>query len=203
MNNLVIIGASAMGRETCSYARSCGMPVKGFLDSRRRLLDGYDGYPPILGSVEDYDPASDDMFICALGEPEQRKAYAAKVSAKGGKFVSVVHPSAVIGENVKIGVGCIIRPMAVIGSDARIGDHVIVGALSLVAHDCVVGDYSEISPGCHIAGRCTIGEDVFMGIHSAVVPDTTIGRGVFVAAGAVVTKSVESGRVMGVPAVSK
>lgn len=203
MKHLVIIGASAMGRETCSYARACGMDVKGFLDSRSHLLDGYEGYPPILGSVEDYEPAVDDVFICALGEPEQRKAYVAKVSAKGGKFVSIVHPSAVIGENVKIGVGCIIRPMAVIGGDARIGDHVIVGALSLVAHDCVIGDYSEISPGCHIAGWCSVGEEVFLGVHSALVPHLVLGKGVFVAAGAVVTKSVDSGRVMGVPAVKK
>ena len=203
MKRLVIIGASAMGRETCSYARVCGMEVKGFLDSRDGLLDSHVGYPPIIGDVDGYSLEADDVFVCALGEPEQRRAYAAKIVAKGGLFTTIIHPSAVLGENVKIGTGSIIRPMSVIGSDARIGNHVIVGTLSLVAHDCVVGDYSEISPGCHIAGRCTIGEDAFMGIHSAVVPDTTIGRGVFVAAGAVVTKSVESGRVMGVPAVRK
>ena len=33
MKKLIIIGASAMGRETCVYAQDCGMKVKGFLDS--------------------------------------------------------------------------------------------------------------------------------------------------------------------------
>ena len=203
MKNLVIIGASAMGRETCSYACACGLHVKGFLDSRSHLLDDYIGYPPILGTVETYSPKSGDVFLCALGDPKQRKSYVEKIIAKGGEFVSIVHPSAVVSENAKIGIGCVIRPMAVIGSDAIIGAHVIVGTLSLVAHDCNVGDYSEISPGCHIAGWCNVGDEVFIGIHAALVPHVTLGKGVFVAAGAVVTKSVESGRVMGVPAVRK
>lgn len=203
MKHLVIIGASAMGREACSYAHACGLDVKGFLDSRSHLLDDYRGYPPLLGTVEDYIPESGDVFLCALGEPTQRKHYIAEIVEKGGKFVPLVHPSAVVDENAQIGIGSIIRPMAVIGSNAIIGEHVIVGALSLVAHDCNVGDYSEISPGCHIAGWCNIGEEVFIGIHSALVPHTTLGKGVFVAAGAVVTKSFDKGRIMGVPAVNK
>lgn len=203
MKKLVIIGASAMGRETYSYARACGLEVKGFLDSRTHLLDEYIGYPPILGTVEDYIPETGDVFLCALGEPTQRKRYVAKIVAKGGEFISIVHPSAVVAENAKIGIGCLIRPMAVVGSDAIVGEHVIVGALSLVAHDCKIGDYSEISPGCHIAGWCSVEEEVFIGIHAALVPHVTLGKGVFVAAGAVVTKSVETGRVMGVPAVKK
>ena len=39
MSRLVIIGASAMGRETSAYARECGMVVKGFLDSRTNILE--------------------------------------------------------------------------------------------------------------------------------------------------------------------
>ena len=40
MSRLIIIGASAMGRETSAYAHECGMEVKGFLDSRTNILDG-------------------------------------------------------------------------------------------------------------------------------------------------------------------
>ena len=41
MKHLVIIGASALGREVCSYAAVCGIKVKGFLDSRANVLDDY------------------------------------------------------------------------------------------------------------------------------------------------------------------
>ena len=32
--NLIIIGARAMGRETCAYAQEMGLSVKGCLDSK-------------------------------------------------------------------------------------------------------------------------------------------------------------------------
>ena len=203
MKRLIIIGASALGREAVSYARDCGMEVKGFLDSREGVLKGYGGYPPILSSVEEYDVEEEDVFVCAVGETDARRRYVESILSRDGQFVSIVHPSAIVGMNMIMGVGCIIRPYAVIGNDVSVGDHVIIGTQSLVAHDCRVDDYVTISPGCHIAGWCKIGEGSFMGLHSALVPHVVTGNEVFVAAGAVVTKSFDSGRVMGVPAVKK
>ena len=200
MSKLVIIGARAMRRETCSYARECGMGVKGFLDSKTDALDGFTGYPPIFDSVENYTPEEDDVFVVALGESKPRREYASIIAAKGGRFISVIHPSAIIGDNVQIGEGCIVCPGAVIGNDAKIGNHCIIGVQSLVAHDCVLEDFVSISPGCHIAGGCKMGEGVFFGIHSAAVPKLVIGNDVFVGAGAVVTKSFESGKLVGIPA---
>ena len=71
MKNLIIIGARGWGREVYAHAQySHGYledyDIKGFLDDKADALDGMNGYPPILGSVEDYKPQSDDVFICAL-----------------------------------------------------------------------------------------------------------------------------------------
>ena len=203
MKRLVIIGASGLGREAYAYAKACGIEVKGFLDSRGSLLDNKRGYPPILGSVENYSIAVGDVFVCAVGEVESRRHYVAQIRAKGGAFISVVHPTALLGDNVKLGEGCIVRPYAVIGNDASLGDHVIVGVQALVAHDCKIGDFVTISPGCHIAGWASLKDGVFMGIHSAVIPRVEIGTNVVVAAGAVVIGDVMAGRVMGVPARAK
>lgn len=203
MKRLVIIGASAMGRETCAYARECGMEVKGFLDSRAGLLAGFPGYPPILGSVDDYSVADGDVFVCAVGDPDEKLKYAAAVAAKGGAFVSVVHPSAYIGMNVRLGEGCIICPGVVITNDTVLGNHVIVNVAASVNHDNRVGEGTTIGPGCRLAGRVTIGRGVFIGAGVTLIPDVVLGDGVFVAAGAVVTRSFESGRLMGVPAVCK
>ena len=203
MKRLVIVGASAMGRETCAYARECGMDVKGFLDSRAGMLDGFGGYPPILASVEEYVVAEDDVFVCAVGDPADKLRYVDAVAAKGGQFVSVVHPSAYIGMNVRLGDGCIICPHAVITNDCVLGDHVIVNVLASVNHDNRIGSGSTIGPGCRLAGRVAIGRGVFVGAGATLIPDIILGDGVFVAAGAVVTKSFAGGRLMGVPAALK
>lgn len=198
MKQLVIIGASAMGREACAYAQECGMKVKGFLDSRTTILDNYMGYPPILGAVESWWPSDDEVYICACGEPQVKRKYVEMFP--NVKWATLVHPTAYVGTNVSIGYGTIICPHATITTDTKIGNHVIVNVNASISHDCSVGDHTSISPGCHVAGWCTIGTDVFLGVHSALVPNVALGDNVFVAAGAVVTRSVNEGRVMGVPA---
>ena len=203
MKRLVIIGARAMGREVFTYAQGNGFDVKGFLDDNFDALDGFKGYPPILGSVEKYEIEDNDVFIVALGDPKIKQHYAELIMKKAGEFTSLIHPTAYVGKNVKIGMGCVVCPNATLTSDIVIGNHVIVNVNSSISHDCTVGDYVTISPGCHIAGHCSIADRAFLGVHSALIPDVIIGSGVLVAAGAVVVESVASGRVMGVPAKTK
>ena len=203
MSKLVIIGARAMGREACAYACECGMEVKGFLDSKSNALDGFDGYPPILDSVEKYHPCAEDVFVVALGEPEYKVRYAHIISEKGGKFVSVIHPTSYIGRNVKIGMGCIICPNVTITNDTKVGSHVVINIGSSVNHDNQIGDGCTICPGVRLAGRVKIGKGVFIGTGALLIPDIYLGDNVFVAAGAVVTKSFDKGRIMGVPAVAR
>lgn len=203
MSKLVIVGARAMGRETYAYACDCGLDVKGFLDSKANALDGFDGYPPILDSVERYHPCDEDVFVVALGEPEYKVKYAQLIVEKGGKFVSVIHPTSYVGKNVKIGAGCIICPNTTITNDTEIGSHVVINIGASVNHDNRIGDGSTICPGARLAGRVRIGRGVFIGTGALLIPDVHLGDNVFVAAGAVVTKSFDKGRIMGVPAVAK
>lgn len=203
MSRLVIVGARAMGRETYAYACECGMDVKGFLDSKADALDGFDGYPSILASVENYVPCDDDVFVIALGEPECKVKYAQIIAEKGGVFVSVVHPTAYIGKNVKVGPGCIICPNTTVTNDTEIGAHVIINVGASINHDNRISDGATICPGARLAGRVRIGKNVFVGTGASVVPDVQLGDNVFVAAGATVTKSFEKGRLMGLPAVAR
>lgn len=197
---LVIVGARAMGREAYSYALESGMRVKGFLDSDGHALDGFSGYAPILSSAEEYKPEPEDVFVCALGEPEVKRKYVETIRAKGGEFISIIHPKAYVGHNVRIGRGCIICPHSTMTNDIVIGDHVIINVNASVNHDNDIDDYVTICPGCHLAGRVKLGKSVFLGIGAAIIPDVELGDGVFVAAGAAVTRSFLSGRLKGVPA---
>lgn len=201
--NLIIIGARAMGRETCTYAQEAGLTVKGFLDSKADALSGLADYPPVLGAVEDYQIVDGDVFVCALGDPEFKQRYVDVIAAKGGRFVSVVHPTAYVGHNVKIGDGSIICPNATITNDTILGEHVILNVGASINHDNRIGSFSTICPGCRLAGRVTIGKYVFIGTGALLIPDVSLGDNVYVAAGATVTKSFESGRLMGVPAIQK
>ena len=200
MKKLIIVGASAMGREACTYAEECGVEVKGFLDSRANILTGFMGYPPILGSVESYKIKEEDVFVVAIGDPVMKMRYVDDILKCGGKFSSIIHPNSYIGHNVKIGNGCIICPNVYITNDTVLGDHVIVNIGASINHDNFIGGGCTISPGCRLSGRVRIGNNVFIGVGALLIPDVTLGDGVFVAAGATVTKSFTSGRLMGIPA---
>ena len=144
--NLIIISAGKFGREVHTWAGQAiqtGTPwaIKGFLDNRTEILRGYRYDAPVLGSVEDYLPASDDIFICAVAEPTLKRHYCSLLEEKGATFATLVHPSALVGHDAHVGPGCILGPFTQLSCDLRLGKHVAFGTHSSAAHDTRIGNY--------------------------------------------------------------
>ena len=203
MKQLVIIGAGGFGREMLAWARQAVVPfaVKGFIDDNLRALDRFPKNVPILGRVEDYEPGADEVFVCAMGRVEIKRKCVELIRARGGIFTSVIHATAVIGENVVLGEGVILCPHAVVGSDAQLGDFVSVNLHSTVAHDAVVGRWSQLHCHVDVTGGVVLGESVLVGSHASILPGVKVGDGAVVGAGSIVMRDVAAGvTVYGVPA---
>ena len=206
MKHLVIIGAGGFGREMFGTAREAvgfgrEFDVRGFLDARADALDGFRGYPPVIGSPETYVPEADDVFITALGGIPSRRKCAQLIEARGGKFISVVHRSAFLGPNVTIGEGSFVAPNVALTADVTVGRHAAVFHMSSVGHDSVLGDYSHVYAQCSIGGSVRIGEGAVVYPGSVVVPRRTIGKDAVVGAGSTVILNVRDGvTVFGSPA---
>jgi sugar O-acyltransferase (sialic acid O-acetyltransferase NeuD family) len=205
--NLIIVCAGKFGREIHTWARQAvraGAPwtIKGFLDDRPEILDGFNYESPILSSVGDYQPCVGDLFICAVGQPNARQEYCTLLEKRGACFGTLIHPTALIGHNVQIGDGSILGPYTQLSCDIRLGRHVVFGTHSNTGHDTVIGDYAQISGGCEINGCAQIGDKAFLGSHATILPGVRVGNGSFVGAGSVVLKNVRPGiKVFGNPAV--
>lgn len=205
MKRLLIVGASGMGRETADYARLCFPETSwqyGFLDSRPELLDGFDAMPPVVGVAEDIRPESGDRFLIAVGDPSVRRRYAELIAGRGGRFATLVHPSAVIVPSASLGEGCIVCPHAVVSAGAKVGVHCILNIGSGISHDCRIGDYVTVCPGARATGWAAVGNGCFLGTNASLLPRVRLADGTVVGAGAVVNRSVRpSGlTVAGVPA---
>lgn len=206
MKHLIIIGARGAGRQTFLTAtRSLGygydFDVKGFLDGKSDALDGFDGYPPILSSVENYEPQKDDVFVCALGDPKWRKYYVDIVLQKGGEFISLVDKTARIGQNAKIGKGCVIRDYAVISCDVTIGDFVYIQPFTVIGHDAVVKDYCHLNTYAFMGGFSEMSELSVIHTHGTLLPHKKVGVGATIGAGSVAMTNVKEGAtVVGIPA---
>lgn len=208
MKNLLIIGARGFGRDIYNLALQCKgyqkeYEIKGFLDDKKEALDSFISYPPILDSVENYQIGNDDVFICALGDVQQKKKYIKLILDKGGKFISLIHPSAFIDTNAKIGRGCIVLQNAALGSGSVIGDFVLIQISTLVAHDVKIGNYSRIDCLAVCTGGATIEDEVTIHTAAVINQKVKIGKGACVGAGSFVIRKVkENATVYGNPAIT-
>lgn len=212
MKDLIIIGAGGCGREVLQWAKDInkehikkeGTPkwsIKGFIDDDLNALDGKRCDASVLAKVDDYEVSFDDEFVCCIGNSVIREKVITKMREKGAKFVSVVHPSAVVAESAILGESVIIYPFALVSDNANIGDGCIINMYSSVAHDSKLGIYCTISAHCDVTGMCTLGDHVFMGTTSNVVPGSRVGNNVYICAGSTVMTRVRDGvKVLGCPA---
>jgi sugar O-acyltransferase (sialic acid O-acetyltransferase NeuD family) len=207
VNQLIVIGASGMGREIYLFASQChgygsAFIVKGFLDDRPHLLNGYRGYGPILGTVEDYVIQESDVFVCALGEPEARKRYAELIKRRGGRLQTLVHHRTGIYETTVLGEGCIVEADVHISTDVKIGCCTVVFGFTTIGHDALIGDYCHLGASTFVGGHVELGECVTLHPGAKIIPGKRVGAGATVGAGSVVVWDVKPGNtVFGVPAV--
>lgn len=142
----------------------------------------------------------------AFAAPALRRQKVERCLADGLQLFSSFASTALIGDNVEIGDGCIFSHNTMVTSDARIGLAFQCNIYSYVAHDCIIGDYVTLGPRVSLNGRIKVEDDVYIGSGANFLPGKTdkfltIGKGAIVGAGALVTKDVEPGTtVVGAPA---
>jgi len=143
----------------------------------------------------------DLRYIACVGYPSDRQDVAQSAAVVGLEPLTVVHRTAAIGTNVRLGTGVVILAQTSISPVASIGDHSYISHGALVGHDTIIGAYSSLMPGCSVSGDCTVGPGSTIGSNATVLEKIEIGAGATVGAGAVVTRNVAAGdTVVGAPA---
>ncbi len=171
MKNLIIIGAGGMGRTVFGIAmESVGYGtefiIKGFIDDNLKVLDGYHNYPPIISKISDYEPQEDDVFVCSLGGESRRKCIESLLE-RGAVFINIIHETARVRLNVKLGVGNVICPYVSVGADSILGNYNMIQSYSTIGHDVVIGDFNRIDTHVTCVGGIRIGNEV--DIYTAAV----------------------------------
>lgn len=199
MNKLIIIGASGHGRVVVDIAKRNGYEDIVFLDNDNSI-SSCSGYP-VLGKVDMLSELEGDLFV-AIGNANVRKSLMEKNSNR--IFPILIHPTAVIADDVVIGEGSVVMAGAVINPGALLGKGIIVNTSSSIDHDCALSDYVHVSVGAHLAGTVTVGEKTWIGAGAIVSNNISICSECTIGAGAVVIRDISvPGTYIGVPAHKK
>jgi len=206
MKNLIIIGARGFGREVYDLATQCSgfnieYVIKGFLDDKADALDGFENYPAILSSVEDYKIQEDDVFVCALGTVKWKKYYAELIMAKGGSFINLIHPSTKLNTNAVVGTGLLVFMYANISNDCIIEDFVTIQGYVGLGHDTKIRKWVHVSSYSFTGGFVVLEEESTLNTRATVLPHVIVRKGATVGAASLVIRNVkENTTVFGVPA---
>lgn len=203
---MLIVGAGGFGREVLSWCLHAEPHTKeweigGFLDSNPSALDKHACEVGIVGDPLSYTPTGNDLFVNAIGDPKTKLLVCKSLKERGARFITLLHPTAVIGRDCRIGEGCVLCPGAVLTTNVSLGSFVIINVYSTVGHDSRIGDGCTLSAHNDVTGNVVLGEGVFFGTHACVLPNTVVGDYAIVGAGSMVLKNVPAGStVVGVPA---
>ena len=205
MKNLIIIGAGGMGRTVYSNAlESIGygekFVVKGFIDDNLQALDGFPNYPPVIDTIRDYQPQENDVFVSSMGGASRRPCME-EIIRRGGEFLGLIHHTARLLTNVKLGKGNFIGAYTVIGNDVEIGDYNMIQSYTIIGHDAKVGNYNRIDTHVTCVGGVIIEDDVNIHTSAVISHNVVVETGVHIGALSFVIKKVKAGTtVMGNPA---
>lgn len=205
MKNLIIIGAGGMGRTFYSNAlESVGygveFEVRGFIDDDLEALDGFPNYPPLLGTIKDYQPQPDDVFVSSIGGASRRTCME-EIIRRGGDFLELIHKTARIYTNAKLGKGNFIGAYTVIGNDAEVGDYNMIQSYTVIGHDAKIGNWNRIDTHVTCVGGVIVEDDVNIHTSAVISHNVRVENGAHVGACSFVFRKVKAGTtVMGNPA---
>ena len=205
--SVVIFGSSGHTKVVIDIFEKEGKyNILGLLDSYREKGEEMFGYQ-LIGTEEDLPELKskhpDFKIFIAVGDNWGRQEVENKIVSilPDVEFVSTIHPSALIGKNVKIGKGTVIMPGAIVNCDSKIGNFAIINTNASIDHDCIMHDYSSLAPNATVGGNVSIGYFSAISIGATIKHKVNIGDHSIVGAGALLMKNCGDNLIMyGVPA---
>jgi sugar O-acyltransferase (sialic acid O-acetyltransferase NeuD family) len=200
-NKLLIIGASGHGKVVADIALKMDKWKSiAFLDDDKSIKSSMG--LKVIGT-SDYVFAHKDEYeiFVGIGNNVTRQKIHEMLGTLGASIPVLIHPNAVIGSQVDIGIGTVVMAGVIVNCCTKIGKGCIINTGSTIDHDNDIEDFVHISPGAHLAGTVKVGQGSWLGIGSAVSNNINITNECKVGAGSVVVKDISKpGIYVGTPA---
>ncbi len=198
MKNIVIIGGGNQAHYTIDIIEKEGKyNIVGIIDSVHEVGSDRFGYK-ILGRQEDITEIITKYQIqgglITIGDNWIRHIIFNQILnlVPNFKFVNAIHPSVIIGNNVKLGVGITAMAGVIFNPKSEIGNFTFFATGAQIEHDCIISDFASVSAGSVTGGYVKLGKFSALTLGVTVLDRLEIGENTVVGAGSLVLKSLPS-----------
>jgi len=196
MKNLVLIGGGNQAHYTIDIIeKEKKYNIVGIIDSVHDVGSYRFNYK-IIGRqenlVEIIKEHKIDVGIISIGDNWSRYCVYNKIinQVPNFEFVNAIHPSVIIGNNVKLGIGIVAMAGVIFNPKSIIGDFTFFATGAQIEHDCVINDFASISAGSVTGGYVKLGKFSAITLGVTVIDRVEIGENTVVGSGSLVVKSL-------------
>lgn len=196
MKNLVLIGGGNQAHYTIDIIEKEGKyNIIGIIDSIHDVGSDRFGYK-IIGRQENLSKLIEeyniDVGVISIGDNWSRyKVYNNIIEqVPNFEFANAIHPSVVIGNNVKLGKGIVAMAGCIFNPKSVIGDFTFFATGAQVEHDCFIDKFASISAGSITGGYVKIGKFSAITLGVTIMDRIEIGENTVVGSGSLVVKSL-------------
>ena len=107
-------------------------------------------------------------------------------------FPNIIDPTALIGHDIKIGVGNVLMPYTTYTSDISIGDFNMFNINTTVGHDTIIENFNAFFPNVSISGNTHIGSCNQFGVGTKIIQEVSVGNENITGAGSVVIRNIDN-----------
>ena len=201
-DNIILIGAGGLGREVYNWFSSdihFKGNLLGFLDIAETDLSQYNVDLKYLGNENDYKFRDNDKVVITIADINIRRRLYDNLVGKV-QFINLIHSTAIIAKDVKIGTGNIFCPNTIISNNVTIGCNNFFNFNTSVSHDSKLSDNIVMSPNSLINGQCSIESNVLIGANSTIFENTSLESNTLIEANTLVKGKISKNvYVCGVP----
>jgi sugar O-acyltransferase (sialic acid O-acetyltransferase NeuD family) len=207
---IIIIGAGGFGRDVLwllnrinAASENNEWDLLGFVDDNPEMIGKIVNGVPVLGTL-DYLLAinTPQYVVCSINKPNIRESMVLKCKQNANLlFPALIDPTAIIGQSISIGEGCVICANSILTIDVSIGAFCLINLICTIEHDSIISEFSTLYPRVSVAGNDKIGRCSEIGTGTQLIQRITIGDNVILGAGSVVVHDIpDSCTAVGVPA---
>jgi sugar O-acyltransferase (sialic acid O-acetyltransferase NeuD family) len=203
MTDYVLVGGGAFAREVHDWFAPVfagqGDRFAGYIDDNDQPMSAYGRDLRQLGTTDGYQPTPQHRLVMAVAAPKGKQALAEKLTARGGQFASLIHPTTFVAASAQVGLGAVAVPYCIFSANTKTGAFATLNGFVSLGHDVVLDDYVTLSGYVGLMGAVEVGARTFFGAGARVLPKVKIGADCTIGAGAIVMRRAPDGATLYAP----